>query len=165
MAPYIALSHCWGKNPIVRTTTSTLAQRKQGIEISLLPPTFRDAIIIARRLDVRYLWIDSLCIIQDDELDWQTESAKMSTIYQHALLTISAGLSSHGGGCFCKTPWLGHQKSVEITPIWAQEFPNEQTVDSTESQDILAEATSSIEGSARTVHGMSIKPCSYYQPD
>jgi hypothetical protein len=165
VAPYIALSHCWGKNPIVRTTTGTLAQRKQGIDMSLLPPAFRDAIVIARRLDVRYLWIDSLCIIQDDQLDWQTESAKMSTIYQHALLTISAALSGHGGGCFCKTPWLGHQKSVEITPIWAQEFPNEQTVDSTESQDILSEATSSIERSARRVHGMSIKPCSYYQPD
>ncbi|KIM94607.1 hypothetical protein OIDMADRAFT_72987, partial [Oidiodendron maius Zn] len=104
VAPYIALSHCWGKNPIVRTTTGTLAQRKQGIEMSLLPSDFRDAIVIARRLDVRYLWIDSLCIIQDDQLDWQTESAKMCTIYQDALLTISAGLSGHGGGSFFSIP-------------------------------------------------------------
>ena len=89
----------------------------------------------------------------------------MSTIYQHALLTISAGLSGHGGGCFCKTPWLGHQKSVEVTPIWAQEFPNEQTVDSTESQDISLRGDiiyrKVCENSPRYVN----KTSSYYQPD
>ncbi|KAE9365557.1 HET-domain-containing protein [Stipitochalara longipes BDJ] len=152
MAPYIALSHCWGQTPIVRTTKATLVRRKQGIDISLLPPVFRDAIIIARRLGVRYLWIDSLCIIQDDPLDWQTESARMSTIYQNSLLTISAGLSGRGGGCFIDTPWLGHQNSVEITPVWIQRFSNRDTVDSTESQDTFSEGIPSIEESSKTGH-------------
>ena len=151
MAPYIALSHCWGKAPIVRTTKDTLSRRRQGIDTSLLPPAFQDAILIARRLEVRYLWIDSLCIIQDDELDWQTESAKMSTIYQNALLTISAGLSGHGGDCFTKTPWLGHQKSVELTPVRVQGFFNIELVHSPKSQDLSH--TWYFEDSASTVHG------------
>jgi len=123
--------------------------------MSLLPPAFRDAIDIARRLDVRYLWIDSLCIIQDDQLDWQTESARMSTIYQQALLTISAGLSGHGGGCFSKTPWLGHRKSVEITPTWIYESEEGKLLGSTESQNTMDE-------SATTVHGKSKDPISTY---
>jgi hypothetical protein len=136
VAPYIALSHCWGQTAIVRTTKATFARRKQGIDISLLPPAFRDAIDIACRLDVRYLWIDSLCIIQDDQLDWQTKSARMSTIYQQTLLTISAGLSGHGGGYLSKTPWLGHRKSMEITPTWIYGSEKRKLLDSTESQTI-----------------------------
>ncbi|KAN0089660.1 HET domain containing protein [Hyaloscypha variabilis] len=142
VAPYIALSHCWGKTPIVRTTKAALARRKQGIDISLLPPAFQDAIVITRRLDVRYLWIDSLCIIQDDPLDWQTESARMSTIYQQALLTISAG----------------HRKSVEITPTWISESEEGKLLGSTESQNTISEHTSSTDESATTVHADSLEP-------
>jgi hypothetical protein len=130
--------------------------------MSLLPPAFRDAIDISRRLDVRYLWIDSLCIIQDDQLDWQTESARMSTIYQQALLTIFAGLSGHGGGCFAKTPWLGHRKSVEITPTWIYGSVEGKLLDSTESQNTISEHTSSMDESATTVDGKLKDPINTY---
>jgi hypothetical protein len=55
-----------------------------------LPPTFRDAVLITRRLDHQYLWIDSLCIVQDSPEDWLAESARMGYIYKHASLTIAA---------------------------------------------------------------------------
>ena len=66
---YIALSHCWGKTRILTSTTETKAQRMAGIPIHELSRTFHDSVILARELRVHYLWIDSLCIIQDDAED------------------------------------------------------------------------------------------------
>jgi Heterokaryon incompatibility protein (HET) len=100
---YIALSHCWGLHQPLTTTKDeeTLAARKAGIEWKVLPKTFRDAITICAGLDVNYIWIDSLCILQDDENDWGVESAKMGTIYENAWLTIAAAAAPDGThGCF-----------------------------------------------------------------
>jgi Heterokaryon incompatibility protein (HET) len=67
---YTALSHCWGKPDDLFTTTKvTLKQRLTGISLEELPRTFLDAVLITQRLGVQYLWIDSLCIVQDDKLD------------------------------------------------------------------------------------------------
>jgi hypothetical protein len=78
---------------------------RQSIVESALPKTFVDAITIARYLDIRYLWIDSLCIVQDDDQDWQTESAKMADIYQACLMTIAAtGSSGADSGLFHDNP-------------------------------------------------------------
>ncbi|KAK9782648.1 putative Heterokaryon incompatibility domain-containing protein [Seiridium cardinale] len=55
-----------------------------------LPATIRDVIELTRHLGVRYLWVDALCIVQDDTQDWIHESAQMATVYAHAFLTISA---------------------------------------------------------------------------
>jgi hypothetical protein len=100
-APYIALSHCWGSFQIITTTKNTLENRKEGIEWTDLSKTFQDAITITRKLGVRYLWIDSLCIIQDDSEDWQIESSRMGPIYRDSYLTVCATLSANGrGGCF-----------------------------------------------------------------
>jgi len=100
-AEYLALSHCWGGVQPLTTTTSTLSQRKKGIQIESLPKTFRDAVIFVRRLKKRYLWIDSLCIIQDDLEDWRREAAKMAEIYQGSWLTIAALKASNDlEGCF-----------------------------------------------------------------
>ncbi|KAJ4985312.1 hypothetical protein SVAN01_09163 [Stagonosporopsis vannaccii] len=87
---YIALSHCWGTIAISTTTTLNLEARKQSIHPEELPATFLDAISCARKLGVSYLWIDSLCIIQDNALDWQMESAKMCDYYQNAWLVVVA---------------------------------------------------------------------------
>ncbi len=65
---FIALSHCWGTNTF-RTTQSNLPERMRNIPWDELPKTFQDAIVVSRLFDVRYLWIDSLCIIQDDRYD------------------------------------------------------------------------------------------------
>ncbi|KAK1756651.1 het domain-containing protein [Echria macrotheca] len=102
---YLCLSHCWGKTQIITTTQSTLDQRLAGIPLEALSNTFRDAIMFTRQLGVRYIWIDSLCIIQDSLQDWEIESAKMSEIYSNAHLTIAATHSHDGrGGLFHTTP-------------------------------------------------------------
>jgi hypothetical protein len=95
MAPYIALSHCWGGKIPSRTKKRNLAQRRNSIEISSLAKNFRDAIDMTRSLGVRYIWIDALCIVQDDEDDWRREAACMSDIYSNALLVISASFGKH----------------------------------------------------------------------
>lgn len=83
---YIALSYCWGNTgQQAVTTTANFQARKHGIDIGELPQTFQDAILLARELQVRYLWIDSLCIIQDDENDWETEAPMMSQVYANSI--------------------------------------------------------------------------------
>lgn len=101
--PYISLSHCWGKEQIITTTTKTLQDRKTGIKLSELSNTFRHAVEITRGLGIRYLWIDSLCIIQDDKKDWEIESAKMADVYMGSQLNLAATQASNGsGGCFAQ---------------------------------------------------------------
>jgi hypothetical protein len=90
---YIALSHCWGKARPLVTTTDALADHQKGIPLKDMPQTFQDAVTITRELGIEYLWIDSLCILQDSKEDWEKESAKMANIYGNAFLTISASAS------------------------------------------------------------------------
>ncbi|RYP68329.1 hypothetical protein DL771_006715 [Monosporascus sp. 5C6A] len=97
---YIALSHCWGKSNILLTTTKNIDYHFHEVPWPPLSNTFKDAIEITRGLGVRYLWIDSLCIVQDDPLDWRSESLKMADIYSNSYLTIAATGSAEGsGGC------------------------------------------------------------------
>ncbi|KAI1778514.1 heterokaryon incompatibility protein-domain-containing protein [Hypoxylon cercidicola] len=97
---YIALSHCWGSpaTPIHRTTKKNHEEHLNSIPVKGLPQTFKDAIIVSRALRIRYLWIDSLCIIQDDEADWANEAAKMAHVYEGSYFTIAATSSKDGGG-------------------------------------------------------------------
>ncbi|KAF4468838.1 hypothetical protein FALBO_4249 [Fusarium albosuccineum] len=101
---YIALSHCWGPKglpPAAKTTNATMDDRKQGIRIDSLPKSFRDAIAICRELGVRYLWIGSLCIIQQDKDDWDKECSHMRDVYRNSYLTISVARSRESSeGCF-----------------------------------------------------------------
>ncbi|GCB27691.1 hypothetical protein AAWM_10576 [Aspergillus awamori] len=101
---YITLSHCWGStpsNPNLILLKDTVWNLKEYQPISVLPKTFRDAFTIIERLEVRYIWIDRLCIFQDSPEDWRRESAAMGQIYKNAFLGISAlGSSNDAGGCF-----------------------------------------------------------------
>lgn len=107
-APYVALSYCWGSQKFITTTRATLHLRKKGIDWNQLPKSFQDAINITRRLKIQYLWIDSLCILQDDPTDWATESAKMGSVYHQAYLTIAASYAENvHGGCFALTREAG----------------------------------------------------------
>jgi hypothetical protein len=102
-ADYAALSHCWGpptKLPL-RTTKTTLHPHLTGIQLSQLPKTFQDAVVIARSVNLKYLWIDSLCIIQDDFEDWKTQAPLMGQLYSRAQLVIAAtGSRDSSEGCF-----------------------------------------------------------------
>ncbi|KAI9729638.1 MAG: hypothetical protein M1818_008441 [Claussenomyces sp. TS43310] len=90
----------WRNDPRPPTTlTSNLSDRQKSISMEALPKTFRDAVIIARKLGLRYLWIDSLCIIQDSPSDWEQEASQMANIYKSSYVTIAAewARNSHTG--------------------------------------------------------------------
>lgn len=92
---YVCLSHCWGQPPtaILRTTLSNLISHKDETPWDSLPRTFQDAIDFARKLGITYLWIDSLCIVQDEKRDWEEQSADMANLYQNAYITFAATAS------------------------------------------------------------------------
>ncbi|KAE9366929.1 HET-domain-containing protein [Stipitochalara longipes BDJ] len=119
--PYIALSHCWGGNRYFITQRNTISKRMRGFAMADLPTTFRDAVSLTRSLKVRYLWIDSVCIIQDDREDWRIESSRMCDIYSNAYLTIAATSASDDSQGF-----LRHRpsKAVCIDLI----YPDQETI-------------------------------------
>jgi hypothetical protein len=99
-ATYTTLSYCWGGVDFIRTTTN-LERHFYGIKFNALPQTFQEAVVICRRLDVQFLWIDALCIVQDDKEDFARELGRMCTIYEQALFTIAASSSKNPSeGCF-----------------------------------------------------------------
>ncbi|KAK3491205.1 heterokaryon incompatibility protein-domain-containing protein [Neurospora hispaniola] len=95
---YICLSYCWGRRPFLRTLFDNLETHKRCINPDDLPPTMHDAIEYTRQLGVHYIWIDSLCIIQDSVLDWREEAGKMASIYQRSYLVLSATSSADAYG-------------------------------------------------------------------
>ncbi len=120
---YITLSHRWGTASFLNLTKSNIKTLEAGLPLSALPKTFRDAVEIAKRLGERFLWIDSICILQDSLKDWQEQSAAMRDIYTHSLCNIAAtaAVDSHGG-CFV-------QRKISdvlpcIIPEYSQEFPD-----------------------------------------
>ncbi|KAK0101141.1 hypothetical protein ONS95_012877 [Cadophora gregata] len=87
---WLTLSHCWGGSAPLQTTSHSLQHHKASISMKSLPVTFRDAIILTRRLGYQYIWIDSLCIIHNIHEDWITESSQMFRVYGNASINISA---------------------------------------------------------------------------
>jgi len=89
-APYVCLSHCWGSVQPLKTTLSNAHHHFKSIPWAAIPRLFQDALLVTERLGVGYVWIDSLCIIQDDVADRVRESKTMSDVYENAHVTISA---------------------------------------------------------------------------
>ncbi|KAK4118794.1 HET-domain-containing protein [Parathielavia appendiculata] len=116
---YAALSYCWGGPQPFQTTLSTLSARQQGsgFPLTSLPPTLQDAVLLTQCLDIPYLWVDSLCIVQDSSEDKFRELARMSDIYKHAYLTITAARASSAGEGF-----LGDRADPE-TGLWRALVP------------------------------------------
>jgi hypothetical protein len=73
-----------------KTTKGNIEVYIRGVDLNTLPKTFRDAVHATRKLGIKYLWIDALCIIQDDSDDWDAEAAQMGAYYRNAFLTLSA---------------------------------------------------------------------------
>lgn len=103
---YVALSYCWGKDlqGVLTTTSANIGTHYRGIDIKALPKTIQDAVAVCRGLRIRNLWVDALCIIQDDKQDWERQSSKMLEIYAMSHLTIFAN-----GTDSCKKGFLGPQ--------------------------------------------------------
>ena len=108
---YTALSHCWGTFGGLETKKTTLRDHIRGIKIADLSKTVRDAVCITRGLKIRYLWVDTLCIIQDDVDDWKQESSRMDSIYHLAHVTIAASGAVNGNqGCF-------YERDTGLSPV------------------------------------------------
>lgn len=122
-ATYVCLSHCWGGNVPIQTNSKTFNDFKKVIQWSTLPKTFQDAIIFTRRLGIRYLWIDSLCIIQDDDEDWFTEAGRMASIYEHAEVTLSAASSTNSSEGLFRRSDVGACLDPEHN-IWVRQRPD-----------------------------------------
>jgi hypothetical protein len=89
--PYLTLSHCWGSAPIdYKLTSKTIEEMKVAIDIAKLDQNFCDAIEVTRQLGFRYVWIDSLCIVQDSRVDWAAKAGVMGLVYAYSQCTIAA---------------------------------------------------------------------------
>lgn len=90
---YIALSHKWGTRKFTVLTSQNIDAFEACLPLEELPKTFQDAIHFTRQFDIRYLWIDSLCILQDSSEDWQAEAPVMHSVYSNSCLNIAASES------------------------------------------------------------------------
>lgn len=100
---YATLSHCWGKIEFETLKSTNIEDFGRFIPRRLLTKTFLDAVHITRAVGLKYLWIDSLCIIQDISQDWETEASMMASVYGGSCLNIAASSAKDGTeGCFLK---------------------------------------------------------------
>jgi len=115
---YIALSYCWGtaSDKWLMTTADTLASFRKQIPWKTAPKTLRDAILLTRFLGVRYLWVDALCIIQNDRDEWLKEGTRMADIYAGAWLVVAASTAAD-----CTEGFFGEQVFGDET--WQASFP------------------------------------------
>jgi Heterokaryon incompatibility protein (HET) len=105
---YLTLSHCWGGSTPPATTSSTYEKHLTSIPFESFPKTFQDAITVTRTLDIPFLWIDSLCIIQDSNEDWERECQKMPEIYRNSMATIAGPAAAD-----CKAGFLHRRPATD----------------------------------------------------
>jgi hypothetical protein len=118
---YVTLSHCWGVSQPTKLLITNYTDFMQQVEFNSLPRTFQDAVAFSIAVGVEYLWIDSLCIIQDSRDDWQREAPLMCSVYSNSWVNFAATAArdGHGGlfhnnsplvqSCLLKTSWTGLQ--------------------------------------------------------
>lgn len=98
---YAALSYSWGTESCFRLTSTTIRLLEVGVLTAQLPQTIRDAVYATLQLGLEWLWVDSLCIIQDSREDWEIEAAKMGDTYQGCSVCIAAlGATCNSDGLF-----------------------------------------------------------------
>jgi hypothetical protein len=117
-ANYMTLSHCWGSLSILTLTGNNIEALQKNIRPEQLCKTFRDAVDITRKLGIGYLWIDSLCILQDSIEDWNHESTLMAQVYGNSFCNIAATKAPDGShGCYADRD----PKTIipcKISPTW-----------------------------------------------
>lgn len=112
---YLALSHRWGdlsEKEKFCTLEGNINDLKREIPYDRLPKSFQDAVRLTRALQVQYLWIDSLCIIQDNNQDWETEAQKMEDVFSNAYCTIAASSAESS-----RKGFLGERKQRDVISI------------------------------------------------
>jgi hypothetical protein len=119
----VALSYCWGTGQTLVTTKENYTVHTEEISFPQLPKTIQDAIKITRDLDIAFLWVDALCIVQDslNGEDFQRESAKMGTIYGNAYLTIAVESSESCADGFLNQRNQGRAAPLHEIPVQAHD--------------------------------------------
>ena len=119
---YLALSYCWGKDRSLCTTSETMATFREGIAFEEIPPVLLDAAEVTRKLGEKYIWIDRLCILQDDPLDWQQNASIMASVYEQAEFTVAAVASASVKESFLR-PLNGKRQTegVSLVVPWPDE--------------------------------------------
>ena len=119
---YATLSHCWGQAPpITVLTTENYELLLREIKLETLSKSFRDALIVTKKLGLDYLWIDSLCIIQKGELhesDWQKHVREMSHIYENGIINIAASYAKDSHGGLFRTADFAHPHVIDPSIKW-----------------------------------------------
>lgn len=109
---YATLSYCWGTGKHAHElTTENFNEYHRSIPETTIPATLKDTARLVRQMGLRYVWIDALCIIQNDHEDWKIESGRMHTTYSCAYICISAlyAISSDAG---LSQGWIYPMKDV-----------------------------------------------------
>jgi hypothetical protein len=115
--PYVCLSYCWGtdSSDVLKTTKQNLKAHYEAVRLSELPRTISDAVMLCRALKLNNLWVDSICIVQDDRESWLQDSAQMREIYSNSHLTVAAKEPAS-----CKLGFLGEQRFGK--PEWQRKI-------------------------------------------
>lgn len=122
---YAALSYCWGPSfatdgvQQVCTKVGNIESMRRHVPKQAIPQVILDAIEVCKALSIRYLWVDSLCIIQDELSDWERESASMTLIYKNAFVTICTPSSRSSNEGFL----VRHRRHVAI-PFHSRTLPS-----------------------------------------
>lgn len=141
-APYVCLSYCWGSdtNGILTTTTSNIGSHYVSIPVSNMPRGIQDAVSVCRGMKISNLWVDSLCIAQDDPVAWLHDAKEMDQIYLHSLLTIAALEPAS-----CKLPFLGRQRYGH--PEWQHRLVTDVSLKKDEAPlEVFIRSTANTEG-------------------
>lgn len=114
LPPYVALSHCWGSSQTLKTLSTNIERFQNEIPLRSLPATFRDAIELTVSLGFDYIWIDSICIIQDSRVDWEEQSSLMAFVYGNADLVLAASRASSDNDGFLRERKKYRESSLQI---------------------------------------------------
>jgi hypothetical protein len=106
---WLSLSYFWGEGPSMKLTTDTMNMLRNGIPLNKFDPTIQDAILVTRALEITYIWIDALCIIQDHNAkEWNEQASKMNEIYGGSTVTLVVASSNSVMNGFLKKRELQH---------------------------------------------------------
>jgi hypothetical protein len=115
---YVTLSYCWGAPQPQKTTSINLQNYVESIDVSTLPRTISDAIEVVRKLGVRYLWVDALCIIQDSDDDKAKELSNMRNVYRNSYLTLLVAGAERADVGFLDRDHLGDSDKWKLPYVY-----------------------------------------------
>ncbi|KAM5520115.1 tol protein [Fusarium oxysporum f. sp. phaseoli] len=116
--PYVSFSHCWGNQEMLMLKAENLDQFRTEIPVEVLPKKYQEAINFSSRLNIHFIWIDSLCIIQDDGEDWQREAVTMKKVYGCSLLNICSAAATDVNGVSFRGRDPGIMEALFFTSSW-----------------------------------------------